>query len=76
MMPAPGYGAMGMAPAGMMGPYGAPAGYQQQQGFVPKKWRIFKLAKPSGRFFSHDTLYGMWCLAGIIHNEWLDYTLR
>eukprot|EP00662_Eupelagonemidae_sp_cell21_P053661 gene53661-55574_t len=27
MMPAPGYGAMGMAPAGMLGPYGAPAGY-------------------------------------------------
>ena len=36
-----------------------------------KKWGIFKLQKRCGHNYSHDTLYGMWCLAGILHNEWI-----
>ncbi len=38
-----------------------------------KKWRIFKLSHLQGRWFSHDTLYGMWCLSGLLHNEWMDW---
>ena len=38
-----------------------------------KKWRIFKLSHLQGRWFSNDTLYGMWCLSGLLHNEWMDW---
>ncbi len=27
-----------------------------------------------GRWFSHDTFFGLWCLAALLNNEWLGYT--
>ena len=39
-----------------------------------KNLQIFKLHHRNGIFYDHDTIYGMWCLAGMIHNEWLDWT--
>jgi hypothetical protein len=38
-----------------------------------KKWRIFKLGHLQGRWFSHDTIFGLWSLACILHNEWMDW---
>ena len=43
---------------------------------VTKKWRFFQCGKTNGRFFPHDAAFGMLCLAGMLHNTWLDWSGR